>query len=96
MPASGDMSRVTTGAQLRARPLRVQHDRHLLTQDDQVRCSQNAARHLAGEDVFVLECRVPAAPARPGHQYLQPDPMTDDKHIRNEPSSTTRDQVAQR
>jgi hypothetical protein len=43
---------------------------NLLTQDDQVRCFQNAARHLTDDGVFVLECRVPTAPARPGHQYV--------------------------
>ena len=43
---------------------------NLLTQDDQVRCFLNAARHLAPGGVFVLECRVPAAPARPGAQFV--------------------------
>jgi SAM-dependent methyltransferase len=40
---------------------------NLLTQDEQVRCFQNAAAHLAPAGEFVLECRVPDAPARPGH-----------------------------
>jgi hypothetical protein len=43
---------------------------NLLTQDDQVRCFENAARHLTDDGVFVLECRVPTAPSRPGHQYV--------------------------
>jgi len=43
---------------------------NLLTQDDQVRCFQNAARHLTEDGVFVLECRIPTAPARPGHQFI--------------------------
>ncbi|MEU5995096.1 hypothetical protein ABZ806_39485 [Spirillospora sp. NPDC047418] len=46
---------------------------NLLTQDNQVRCFENAARHLDGDGVFVLECRVPTAPARPGHQYVDPE-----------------------
>jgi hypothetical protein len=43
---------------------------NLLTQDDQVRCFENAARHLSEDGVFVLECRVPTAPARAGHQFI--------------------------
>lgn len=43
---------------------------NLLTQDSQVRCFQNAARHLTDDGAFVLECRVPTAPARPGHQFV--------------------------
>ena len=40
---------------------------NLLTQEDQVRCFENAAWHLAGDGVFVLECRVPVAPTWPEH-----------------------------
>ena len=43
---------------------------NLLTQDDQVRCFQNAANHLADDGVFVLECLIPTAPTRPGHQFV--------------------------
>jgi len=43
---------------------------NLLTQDDQVRCFENAAPHLTDGGVFVLECRVPTAPSRPGHQFV--------------------------
>ena len=43
---------------------------NLLTQDEQVRCFENAAAHLAANGVFVLECRVPTAPSRPAHQYV--------------------------
>jgi hypothetical protein len=25
---------------------------------------------LTGDGVFVIECRVPTAPARPGHQFI--------------------------
>ncbi len=35
---------------------------NLPAQDDQVRCCQNAARHLDDDGVFDLERRVPAAP----------------------------------
>ena len=43
---------------------------NLLTQDDQVHCFENAARHLSEDGVFVLECRVPTAPGRAGHQFV--------------------------
>jgi hypothetical protein len=43
---------------------------NLLTQDDQVRCFENAARHLSDDGAFVLECRIPAAPSWPGHRCV--------------------------
>jgi SAM-dependent methyltransferase len=66
----GDMSRVTTGRTYGLVYLVYNTIGNLLTQDDQVRCFENAARHLAENGVFVLECRVPTAPARPGHQFI--------------------------
>ncbi len=69
---TGDMSRVTTGRSYGLVYLVYNTIGNLLTQDDQVRCFQNAARHLDRDGVFVLECRIPAAPARPGHQYADP------------------------
>jgi hypothetical protein len=66
----GDMSRATTGRTYGLVYLVFNTIGNLLTQDDQVRCFQNAARHLTGDGVFVLECRVPTAPARPGHQFV--------------------------
>jgi len=66
----GDMSHVTTGRRYGLVYLVYNTIGNLLTQDDQVRCFQNAARHLAEGGAFVLECRVPAAPARPGHQFV--------------------------
>lgn len=66
----GDMSRVSTGRTYGLVYLVYNTIGNLLTQDDQVRCFQNAARHLASDGVFVLECRVPTAPSRPGHQYV--------------------------
>jgi SAM-dependent methyltransferase len=67
---TGDMSRVTTGRRYGLVYLVYNTIGNLLTQDDQVRCFQNAARHLDPGGVFVLECRTPAAPARPGHQFV--------------------------
>ncbi len=69
---TGDMSRVTTGRSYGLVYLVYNTIGNLLTQDDQVRCFQNAARHLDRDGVFVLECRLPAAPARPGYQYADP------------------------
>lgn len=66
----GDMSRVTTGRTYGLVYLVFNTIGNLLTQDDQVRCFQNAAHHLADGGSFVLECRVPTAPSRPGHQYV--------------------------
>jgi SAM-dependent methyltransferase len=68
----GDMSRVTTGRSYGLVYLVYNTIGNLLTQDDQVRCFQNAARHLDRGGVFVLECRIPAAPARSGYQYADP------------------------
>jgi SAM-dependent methyltransferase len=67
---TGDMSRVSTGRTYGLVYLVYNTIGNLLSQDDQVRCLENAARHLADDGVFVLECRVPAAPSRPGHQYV--------------------------
>src|SRR6266496_6540615 len=60
----GDMSRVTTGRSYGLVYLVYNTIGNLLTQDDQVRCFQNAAHHLADDGVFVLECAVPTGPSR--------------------------------
>ena len=69
----GDMSRVGTGRSYGLVYLVYNTIGNLLTQDDQVRCFENAARHLSDDGVFVLECRVPDAPSRPGHQFVDAD-----------------------
>jgi SAM-dependent methyltransferase len=61
----GDMSRVGTGRKYPLVYLVFNTIGNLLTQDDQVRCFENAARHLTDDGVFVLECLVPKAVARP-------------------------------
>jgi SAM-dependent methyltransferase len=66
----GDMSRVGTGRTYGLVYLVYNTIGNLLTQDDQVRCFENAARHLTDDGVFVLECRVPTVPSRPGHQFV--------------------------
>jgi SAM-dependent methyltransferase len=67
---TGDMSRVATGRTYGLVYLVFNAIGNLLTQDEQVQCFKNAARHLADDGVFVLECRIPTAPARPGHQFV--------------------------
>ena len=66
----GDMSRVSTGRRYALVYLVFNTIGNLLTQDDQVRCFQNAANHLTDDGVFVLECRVPTAPTRPDYQFV--------------------------
>lgn len=66
----GDMSRVTTGRRYGLVYLVYNTIGNLLTQDDQVRCFENAVRHLTDDGVFALECLVPTALARPGHQFI--------------------------
>jgi SAM-dependent methyltransferase len=66
----GDMSRVTTGRRYGLVYLVFNTIGNLITQDDQVRCFENAARHLDPHGVFVLECIVPVAPARPHRQFV--------------------------
>ncbi|MGI5340921.1 class I SAM-dependent DNA methyltransferase [Streptomyces sp. CA-181903] len=66
----GDMSRVTTGREYGLVYLLFNTIGNLLTQDGQVECFRNAAAHLADGGVFAVECRVPTAPSRAGHRYL--------------------------
>lgn len=74
----GDMSRVGTGRTYGLVYLVFNTIGNLLTQDDQVRCFENAASHLADDGVFVLECRVPSAPSRPGHQFVDAEHVAAD------------------
>jgi SAM-dependent methyltransferase len=75
----GDMSCVGTGRRYRLVYLVYNTIGNLLTQDDQVRCFQNAARHLSDDGVFVLECRLPSAPSRPGHQFVDAERVSADR-----------------
>jgi SAM-dependent methyltransferase len=77
----GDMSRVSTGRRYGLVYLVYNTIGNLLTQDDQVRCFENAARHLADDGVFVLECRVPSAPSRPGHQFVDAEHVGADQVV---------------
>lgn len=77
----GDMSRVNTGRAYGLVYLVFNTIGNLLTQDDQVRCFENAARHLSDDGVFVVECRVLAAPCWPGHQRVGVEQVEVD-HVR--------------
>jgi SAM-dependent methyltransferase len=67
----GDMSRVTTGRTYRLVYLVYNTIGNLISQDEQVHCFENAARHLDPYGVFVVECRVPAPDRRAGYQYVE-------------------------
>jgi SAM-dependent methyltransferase len=64
----GDMARVGTGRRDGLVDLVYNTIGNLLTQDDQVRCFENAARHLHGAGLFVVECGVSRAETR--EQYV--------------------------
>src|SRR5919201_6115061 len=66
----GDMARVDMGRKYGLVYLVYNTIGNLLTQDEQVRCFENAARHLTDDGVFVLECRVPSAPTRARAQFV--------------------------
>jgi SAM-dependent methyltransferase len=75
----GDMSRASMGRKYRLVYVVYNTIGNLLSQDDQVRCFENAARHLTDDGAFVLECRVPTAPARPGHQFVNAERVAADQ-----------------
>ncbi|MGZ8738044.1 MAG: hypothetical protein ACXWW7_12840 [Nocardioides sp.] len=67
----GDMSEVGTGATYRLVFLVYNTLFNLLTQDGQVRCFQNAARHLDEDGVFLVEALTPNSLYRlTGDQYV--------------------------
>ena len=67
----GDMTRVSTGRTYQLVYLVYNTIGNVITQDGQVECFANAARHLAENGVFVLEVRVPVAHGWPGHQMVE-------------------------
>jgi Methyltransferase domain len=62
----GDMSRATTGRRYGLVYLVFNTIFNLLTADDQIRCFENAARHLDDEGWFVVETALPHAWIAPG------------------------------
>jgi SAM-dependent methyltransferase len=75
----GDMSRVGTGRTYELVYLVYNTICNLLTQDDQVRCFENAARHLAPGGVFVIESGLPGWAARPRHQFIDVETLEIDR-----------------
>jgi SAM-dependent methyltransferase len=67
----GDMSTVDMGGTYSLVYLVFNTIFNLLTEDDQVACFENAARHLTSDGVFVVETALPHAWIKPGHsQYV--------------------------
>lgn len=61
---NGDMTSVDMGRRYGLVYLVFNSIGNVITQEGQVACFENAARHLDADGVFVLECRVPTAPKR--------------------------------
>lgn len=68
----GDMSRVEVTGKFRLVYLVYNTIFNLLTQDDQVACFQNAARHLTDDGAFLIEAAVPSAWIDPPN-YVKPE-----------------------
>lgn len=75
----GDMSTVGTGRTYSLVYLVYNTITNLLTQDDQVRCFENAARHLRSDGVFVIECGLPSWAARERHQFIDVESLELDR-----------------
>ncbi|MDQ6686875.1 MAG: class I SAM-dependent methyltransferase [Actinomycetota bacterium] len=76
----GDMSRATAPSSYRLVYLVFNTIYNLLTQDDQIRCFENAARHLSGDGVFLVEAGVPSAWLR-GNQYVDVELVANDRVV---------------
>jgi SAM-dependent methyltransferase len=61
----GDMAKVELGRRYPLVYLVFNTIFNLLTADDQVRCFENAARHLTDDGVFVIETAIPSAWVKP-------------------------------
>jgi SAM-dependent methyltransferase len=68
----GDMSTVTVPGRYSVVYLVFNTIFNLLTQDDQVRCFENAARHLTDDGAFVVEAAVPEAWTA-DYDYVRPE-----------------------
>lgn len=76
----GDMSRVSAPGTYRLVYLIFNTIYNLLNQDDQVRCFENAARHLDHSGVLVVEAGVPSAWLR-GNQYVDAERIATDEVV---------------
>ena len=68
----GDMARTRVDGQFQLVYLVYNTIFNLLTQDEQVACFQNAARHLTDDGAFLIEAAVPSAWIDPPH-YVRPE-----------------------
>ncbi len=78
--AVGDMSTTTTPGSYRLVYLVFNTIFNLLTQEDQVRCFENAARHLTDDGAFVVEAGVPQSWTKQ-HDYVRPEHVGKDKVV---------------
>ena len=76
----GDMSRAKAPGRYALVYLVYNTIYNLLTQEDQVRCFENAARHLADDGVFVVEAGVPQAWLR-GRQFVNAEYVGKDEVV---------------
>jgi SAM-dependent methyltransferase len=74
----GDMAGASTGRHHRLVYLVYNTLFNLITQDDQVRCFQNAARHLTGDGVFLVEVLLPSALHPRDGQYVDAERLEAD------------------
>jgi SAM-dependent methyltransferase len=75
----GDMSVATTGHRYKLVYLVFNTLFNLLTADDQIRCFQNAARHLSADGRFVVETALPHAWIAPGaSDYVHAEQVSTD------------------
>ena len=77
----GDMSTVALPGRYTLVYLIFNTIHNLLTQDGQVRCFENAARHLADNGVFVVETGVPGAGPRKGNYVEVPRVAMDEVRL---------------
>jgi hypothetical protein len=73
----GDMSAVDMGGRYRLVYLIFNTIHNLITQEGQVRCFENAARHLDDQGVFVIETTVPWEGPRQGSYVTVPEVAMD-------------------
>ena len=77
----GDMSQVRLTGRYRLVYLVFNTFYNLLTQDDQVRCFENAARHLDDDGVFLIEAALPGPQYRLERQYVDAEAVELDKVV---------------
>jgi len=67
----GDMTTTEMGRRYGLAYLVFNSIGNVLTQEGQLACFENAARHLEPDGAFVLECRVPTAPKRDETGFIE-------------------------